>query len=313
MSLEQPNELEVRVLEHLATYRFLTIKQLLALGATKHKRHLQATLRALAGIHEKEGRTAPRRYQPYRKPVVEQMRFGINREVGGGKLPFVYTLTVQGAQLLAELRSDERPVYVSAVPKFPRQEYRHRLGCTDCHIAVRTWAERNHNQARLDFYHVDFNHSRKLKNRPIADTRVELTDGRVIKPDAVFRLTMSDQRERLYALEFWAGSEVALIEQKLELYRHALHDGAVERTFAFKHGVQVLAVFQQERTLRHVFERLEARANFQPFSRHFLFATLEELQEDMASGWRQLGKAGRVSLLNPVVLGFVSSFAWCFV
>jgi hypothetical protein len=130
---------------------------------------------------------------------------------------------------------------------------------------------------QLGFYHVDFNFSRKLKGQPISDTRVELRDGRVIKPDAIFQLTPSDQRERLYALEFWAGLDVATIERKLDTYRHALDDEAIERAFEYEHGVRVLGVFQHESTLRNVFERLCARSDFfGVFSPHLVFKTLDE-------------------------------------
>jgi hypothetical protein len=45
-----------------------------------------------------------------------------------------------------------------------------------------------------------------------------------------------------------------------------------------------------------VFERLASRSEFRPFSRHFVFKTLEELERDVVSGWRQLGEPGRVPL-----------------
>src|SRR5215203_6192566 len=112
MSLEQPTDLEFTILEYLATYRFLTVEQLLTLGATKHERHLQATLRSMAGEHRKpraarvgEG-SATRvsaRYRPFCSPVVKRLAFGVDKAVSGGRMPFVYTLTPQGAELLSEL------------------------------------------------------------------------------------------------------------------------------------------------------------------------------------------------------------------
>jgi hypothetical protein len=304
MSLEQPNDLECAILEHLSTYRFLTVRQLLTLGVTKSERHLQATLHSMAGLHRKPraarrsdkvtAHSSPTRYRPYRLPAIKVLAFGLE---DNRRMPFVFTLSPQGAKLLSELRGDEMPVYASAAPSFPRQEYRHRLGCIDCHIAIRTWAERH--RAQLDFYHVDFNFSRKLKGRPISDTRVDLKDARVIKPDAIFQLTPNDRRRRLCALEFWAGLDVAIIERKLDTYRHALDDGAIERAFAYEHGVRVLAIFQHESTLRNVFERLSTRSDFfGVFSPHLLFKTLEDLHTDVVYGWRQLGKPGYVPLFS---------------
>ena len=60
--------------------------------------------------------------------------------------------------------------------------------------------------------------------------------------------------------------------------------------------VRVLAVFKHESTFKNVFERLASRSEFRPFSRHFVFKTLEELERDVVSGWRQLGEPGRVPL-----------------
>ena len=289
MSLEQPSDLELAILEHLATYRFLTNKQLLTLGVSKSEKHLQMTLRSMAGLHTKprvtragEGAVArkPTRYRPYRSPAVKVFIFGLDKSKAiRGRMPYVYALTRQGAELLASLRGDETPPYAPAVPSFPRQEYLHRLGIIDCHIAVRTWAQLH--SARLDFYHVEFTRSRKPNGRSVTDTRVELKDGSFIKPDSIFQLTTSDERKRLYALEFAAGLETALIESKLDTYRYVLHEGAIRRAFAYEHGVRVLVVFKHESTLRNVFERLASRSEFRPFSRHFVFKTLEELERDV--------------------------------
>lgn len=305
MLLEQPTDLELTILGHLATYRFLTNRQLLTLGVTKHERHLQATLRSMAGAHRKprvsqagqgaSTRSAqPERYRPYRSPVINRFAFGVLS--GVGRLPYVYALTEHGAFLLAVTRVKE-PVHVPSVVSFPKQEYFHRLGCIDCHLAIRTWAERN--RSEIDFYHVDFTFSRKLKGRPIADTRVELKGGRAIKPDAIFQFTASDRKPRLCALEFSAGTETARIENQLDAYRYALHEGAISRAFSYEHGIRVLAVFRHESTLTNVFERLATRSDFQPFGRHFLFTTLTELQRDVLSGWRQLGKPDRVPFFVP--------------
>src|SRR3712207_2474144 len=100
MSFEQPTDLELTILERLATYRFLTVEQLLALNVTKHERHLQATLRSMAGAHQKPGSTkagqgssarTPSRYRPYRSPVIKRLTFGVMS--GIGRLPYVFALT----------------------------------------------------------------------------------------------------------------------------------------------------------------------------------------------------------------------------
>jgi hypothetical protein len=232
------------------------------------------------------------RYRPYRSPVIKRFKFGVIS--GIGRLPYVFALSSYGAELLAESRGDETPVKVPAVVRFPRQEYFHRLGCIDCHIAVRTWSARN--RSEVGFYHVDFNFSRKRKSRPIADTRVELKGGRAIIPDAIFGINASDLKQRLYALEFSAGHETARIERQLDTYRYAIDEEAIERSRYYKYGVRVLAVFKHESTLINVFERLAARSDFLPFRPYIVFKTLEELKIDFVYGWRQLGEQGRVQL-----------------
>jgi hypothetical protein len=301
--VETPSELELAILEQLATYRFLTIKQLLTLGVTKNERHLQAMLSSMAGEHRKPkpaskgpSSSSPSqitRYRPYRSPAVKRLKFGVM--AGGiGRLPYVHTLTRHGAELLADIRGHETVVSVPSVIRFPRDEYFHRLGCIDCHMAVRTWTERN--RAAIDFYHVDFSFSRKVRGRPIADTRVELKGGRIIKPDAIFQITACDRKARLYPLEFSAGPETARIESQLDAYRYALHEEAIEKAYRYEHGVRVLAVFKHESTLTHVFDRLAERSDFQPFRTFLLFKTLDELRMDLVYGWRQLGANNRVPL-----------------
>src|SRR5690349_2625354 len=85
----------------LATYRFLTVLQLLSLGVTSSRRYLYRILQRLSARH-------PR--------VIRSLAFGVHAEKG--HLPALYYLTPAGAELLAEANRDEPVAVPERVHRF---------------------------------------------------------------------------------------------------------------------------------------------------------------------------------------------------
>src|SRR5436309_9471628 len=109
-------ETEFNILDALAIYRFLTVKQLHRLQITKNEGYLYALLRDLE-----------------KRDWVECIRFGFK----GAGLSYVWRLRPLGAQAHAEEAQGE-PV---AVPRrLSKQDREHCLAVIDFHISVREFA-----------------------------------------------------------------------------------------------------------------------------------------------------------------------------
>src|SRR4051812_45568051 len=104
-------ETEFAVLDGLATYRFLTAKQLHRLGVTKNERHIYDVLHEL----EKRG-------------LIERIKFGFK----GAGMAYVWRLVLPGSRAHAEeARCD--PVVVPR--RLSKNDREHCLGVVDFHIS----------------------------------------------------------------------------------------------------------------------------------------------------------------------------------
>jgi hypothetical protein len=253
---------DLAILESLSVYRFLTPQQMMRVGVTKNIRHLYATLGALM----------------LRRPrLIEALDFGALP--GRGRLPVLYFLTPAGAELHAEAAREE-PV---PVPKRVRQfanDYDHRRHTVDLHIAARTWAQEH--AATVDYVHTYFESDGTHQK-----TRVMLPTGRVIVPDLIFSLTTPDGIQRLFAAEMYNRKETGRVLLRLLAYRGALDAHAIERAYGYARGlVRILCVFEDERAMALVLERLRASGEFRAIAPHYFFKTLSELYDDFFHGWR---------------------------
>ena len=269
MDIERLTPTELAALEALARYRFLIPAQMMRLGVTASDRHLYVALRALSA------RT--------RAPI-GKLDFGALP--GHGRLPVVYFLTRHGAELVEDLHGDGVPVAVPAHVRLFQRDYFHRLNTVDAHIAVRRWADRA--GANLDLFDTYFDHGQTAEHgRPGARTRVALSTGRSLVPDAVLAFTLAGVT-RVCAVEMVNGSRTARVEDQVGAYMHALAEGAIEAAYQAGHGVRVLLIFESEAGLELARARLAGRDALTRFASHFFLKTLSQLQADFVPGWRRL-------------------------
>ena len=241
---------ELTILEHLATYRYLTAEQLHLLGVTKNKRYLYATLQGLSVANKRGARR--------RGAWVEQVRF-----FRGAGMQYVWHLSKEGAAVLRELGHEvEAPR-----PRVFENDARHRINTVWCHIWARIFAEQN--GLPLRFFRTYFDGAQRVK-----------AGGASLIPDAVFLLG-----ERLYALEMYDDKDATRVERQLLAYIPVLREAAIEAQHDYERGIRVLCVFAHAPTERLARDRLARLDEFDAPSRVFLFTSLGEL---FANRWRRL-------------------------
>lgn len=283
MSVTTLTDTEFKVLDALRVYRYLTAEQMVRVRVASNLSHLYPVLRNMAG------RT---------RPWVGKIDHGALP--GVGRLPAAHYLTQHGAKVLAgALGAETADVPYPKGAVLVRHGYMHRVHTIDCEIAVRLWAaEHGHH---VDFFNSYFdvtgaNRSRTKSPRR-ALTKIDLTDGTGIIPDAVFQLTDSDGTPRLFVLEMYNQHRTKRMADKLAEYRYAIGEQAIERQFDYPHSPRILAVFEDDKALeltqRHLSQRADFGSDFFPF---FFFQTRPGIMADFRSGWRRIGDTRRVGM-----------------
>lgn len=264
------NDTQVRILEALARYRFLTNRQLVTLGLYKTEKSLrEKVLPRLKGTSQ---------------PLMKSMDFGF--VAGKGRLPQVHYLTKRGALVLAELHQvslDVIPFFVGAI-QFSR-DYFHRIEFISLHIAVRQYAQQT--GQTVEFFHNYFDSSgnqRQANSQLIRDTQVTL-HGKTIIPDGNFRLAMNDGQRRLFSLELHKGNHTKRILAQLTHHAQIVEQGLLADKYQHPFDHYVLSVYDHAGTMQAVKQRFLTTPAFYEHQPGFLFATVEAVETDFAQAW----------------------------
>lgn len=261
----------LKVLESLHTYKFLTVPQFVRLGVNTHAQSVQRTLR---------------RFKQYRKPFIGKKDFGFI--AGVGNLHSVYYLTRHGAALLAEYyRVDISEInYPKGVPDFSK-DYFHRWYTVDVHIAFRQWAKKAGTD--IEFFHTYFDHTgsnraggRKGRLRP--RTKIDLADGSFV-PDAIYLAISPDGKKHFAVVEVHNGKDTGRFLQQMEKHALALHTGAVAEAYGLALNNRVRWVFEHEATMKAAMRRIQQEARFTPLRDWVDFNTVERIRENITVGW----------------------------
>jgi len=272
---------DIRILERLARYRFMTVAQLIAAGAGKDRKHLGQVLSRLVG-HKHAGMLA----------------WGVRP--GLGRLPRMYYLKPAGAAALAEYHRVEAALYrpIKSTPKFT-VDHLHRRYCVDCHIALdRAMETEGGTVAAYTAYYGGPGPHPGPDGAGKADAvKIRLAGGRTLIPDAVFDLERGDGRRQLHALEVCldrGGTDRGRIVSQMEAHCEAMQDGALSDALGLDRGYRLLCIFETEHSRDAVRQRLEDTATGRDFAPLILFGTLSEIRGSFGPGWMDARGAAAV-------------------
>ena len=263
MSLETIPESGLVTLEHLHTYRFLTVPQLVRLGVAQHKQSVYRVMQTLTGS---------------RRKYADSIDFGF--VPGVGKVPRLYYLTSRGARVLAELwRTDIRDINYPKGSRLFRRDYFHRVATIDVNMAVRSWAERCGGTVEfVDTYFDKLGSNRtagpggKLR----AKTRAEVF-GKAFVPDMIYLVTLAGGSQDLSTVEIHNGRDSGRFMGQMEQHKDALRRGTLSHKYDLKLPCRVRWVFEFEATMKAAIRRMKAREDMQAYQRLVSFNTLENI------------------------------------
>lgn len=278
----------LRVLEHLAAYRYLTPQQFLRLGVSDSRQWLWRVLRQL---------------ESGERPLIRKIEYGVHP--AAGKLPKVNYLAKSGAEELADgLGRDPRAIfYPKQHTNLFRNDYFHRTATIDFQIELARYVR---SVGALPWFHAYFhkqgsNRAAVPANRLQAVTKVKLQRFSII-PDGIFRLDTADGNPWLFALEVKNGADTGAALQQIEGHIEALEEGAVSSQFGFSKAHRVLFVFSEywhgiqrlpaDNPMYALMRALAERREWSEFLPFFVFSTIERLQRDFASEWYYVRPSG---------------------
>lgn len=277
------------VLAALATYRFLSVKQMIRGGVCANKQHLYKVLETLQSVRRTGGKKERRARE------IGHLDFGV--VPGVGRLDSLYYLTETGAQLLQDAQPDRTDIHVPVrVTRF-RKEYFHRVGFVDIHMAMRQWTYTAGQEVRWFRSYFDYTRKRGPEGS-VRHTAVRSGNLRLV-PDGVFQLQDRAGKRRLFALEFARGKETWHVEDQIRQYCQALTDEVLETNFTPEENqlVRVLFVFDDARGMELVQERvcqLPELAQTE-LTRQIFFKSMADITH-FGANWQRVGES------EPVIL-----------
>ncbi|NVJ92347.1 MAG: replication-relaxation family protein [Methylocystaceae bacterium] len=244
---------QVFILKALATYRFLTVKQLLKLDYQISRNQLYAKLK-------------PMREEA--KPLVKTIDFG--SVPGEGRLDAIYCLSTHGAKLVRDLGLAEKDIsFPKRVTTF-KNDYHHRISCVDFHISLNAFA--NEIGANVDFFDTYYSDGKKRGRTGVPRTSFEI-DEKPIVPDAIFSFTTPDGVRRLCCFEQHNGEDATRLIKQLISYSPYLYSRTIEQAYSYPHSARVLIVFESQKCLEKVQAAFSKSTELAPFAKHYFLKT----------------------------------------
>lgn len=270
-------EIQTRILEALAHYRYLTHSQMLRLeiGSPSFLRFSTRRLREKGN-----------------EPLIESVAYPFTpRE---GRLEQVHHLTPAGAAVLADVTNNDAYRRLRPVTAVYHRDYWHRKYTIDFQIAL---TKSLAGDERLDLVTFDRYFDKTGANRGKGDshplrsrTRVDINTEHHLVPDVNFVLSRPfDLKHRvLYTVEIVNGQDTKRILRQIERHAEVLEKRVLAPKYDMpsKTAHQVLFIFSDYGLLRAVRTRFVEIKSALPYSACYRFGFLPYLLQDPIRCWK---------------------------
>lgn len=265
------SESELKILESLAKYKYLTTSQMHYLKILKNKEGLYQRLRKLrAG----------------KKPLIKNNIFGV--VAGKGRLEDFYFLTKYGVNFLIDnliMEPNEIKAPKGTSTLFAR-DYFHRLETINFNIYFNEWVNKYEtlNIIFLDYYFDKVGNNRSQKNlRAKNKIDIEQTGGYII-PDIVLKFTHKKE-PYLFFIEQHNGKDTKKLLKQLYYHLLALEEGTGAEKYKMNKNHRVAILFEHQGILKATIERLQQIEDFREFEKFFIFKTNKDLALNFYENW----------------------------
>jgi len=257
---------QVKTINVLARYRYLTIKQLTACGVGKSPDNIRNMVLYRLTKRPKENLV---RYQEY---------FGVS--LNFGRLPYVYALTEHGAKAVAEINNIEIDKIRYPVGKIQYiQDFYHREAYIDFCIEVDKWAEQSEDREVLSFSHYFDKTGANRKGLPMKSVNRIFASEEIgeIEPDGLFFVD-TGTKKRALAVEVHNNTDTKRVIEQLAKHTHAINSGVISQRFSHDKASFVLSVSMKPEQSALIVQRFLSVSDFSRFSVLFAFSDIETIK-----------------------------------
>ncbi len=231
--IERLNDAQIKIIKHLAVYKFLTTSQLVRLGVASDRTNVH---KHIVGLRDRKN--------PFIMCATAKVI------PGAGRLEAVYYLANYGVEAAKSLELQEIKFPVNKQISHT-QDYLHRKTVVDCEITIRETG------IKIDFFdrYFDTIGNNRVGSNLTSKTKIEFPSG-TLNADAIFLLDVTQLETKfLYCLEIHNGKDTKRALEQMHAYIAALEIKAPSRKYGFERGCRVLWVFENEGCMKAVQER----------------------------------------------------------
>ncbi|MEO1263735.1 MAG: hypothetical protein AAFZ15_33315 [Bacteroidota bacterium] len=244
---------QVKILEALGRYKFLSRSQFARLGIEKYNSN----------------------YTKYCKTLLERKMIGVT-DARPYDLGLIYHLKEKGAKIIAEhLQTTVTQInFVRSEPTRSPKTLFHRKYSIDCQIELFTTADQA--GIEVDFYDRDIETVGSLKKDGILQrkTRVPIHKGQYLEPDAIFRI-VTPKGKKLYCFEFENETYTKKSYEKIINHMWALNMKSPSQKYNHEKAHRVLMVYKDQAVMMAVIAKM--KKHLSNINRWFLFKTYESV------------------------------------
>ena len=229
------------------------------------------------------------------KPLIKYNK-NIKTTPKDGRLHRIYSLTQYGVKAIAEFMQCEEASLLYPVKDMQfTMDYFHRCDYISFYITFDKFFSSEHNDFHIAQVYHYFDRGRlKIqidgKNYPPTSIFYNKTDfigkeqKQKIEADGIYIL--DDYKDKkIFVVEVHRSTNTKEILKQLNNHIEAMTQGATGERFNMQKGNFLLSVYSARNVLNNVINRIQELPDFQAFSQLFLFACIEDLQEDFMNAW----------------------------
>lgn len=263
--IDRLTDVQVKIIKSLATYKFLTISQMMKLGLGSDRAFIQ---KHIVGLRDRKN------------PFVSTT--GAKTLAGSGRLEAVYFLATLGVEFAQSLELSDIKFPVNKQISHT-QDYLHRKSVIDCEIALRSTGI----QIEVFDRYFDTIGNNRISSNLTSKTKIEYPGG-TLNSDAIFILNVKElETKYLYCLEIHNGKDTKKALEQMAAYVTALSVKAPSLKYGFERGCRVLWVFEHEGCMKAVQQRAMQDPNL-PRAEKLFLCKLQSDPQNIFFDWETL-------------------------
>ena len=270
--------IQAKVLESLAVYKYLTLSQMLQLNVgTRDSRYIH---RQVASLRDR------------RKPLVECSNYQ-SPQPRRGRVESMYYLTEEGERaLINDLFYPEnkirRPVGKSQVYR----DYYHRKYTIDFQIRLMKWCASKGKEVPLSEFYFDYSGNNRVGKNLTAQTRIDLEGDEYIIPDMSFTIRAPGKGDSFFLFEMHNGKDTGKLIRQIHQHAKALVSRATHKRYGLdqSRSYKILLLFEHRSIMNSTISRISAQGSlFANVQQYFLCKALEDIETEHFFGhWRTI-------------------------